>query len=162
MENNKLKELICNGVEYIGINNVSEVSIDLLIQIRQFLKEKSDEWYYKKFEKAYKYDKKLDEDLILKKITKKPYTDDGFKYYVDKDGYLISCELYNSDIDKKFKSKIRINADEYKKYYYLNEIDHFFTYCINNYLRGKEWSNSVEDGLKYIKEQIEICSIYKK
>lgn len=158
---NELGELIENGLRYIDFlkedEKLGEITVDLIIQVRMYLLQKDAKWYKGKFEEAFKFD--------MGETRKKGdiyYSDDGLKYYFDDEMYLKSCELYTDDktSSKEFSSHIKfsfhlseVKKKGYYKYYYINEIDHFFTYCINNYLLDKGFA-ALEKGIKSIRNTI--------
>ena len=165
VKKNELRELIENGLRYIGFvkedEKIGEITVDLIIQVRMYLLQKDAEWYKGKFEKAFKFD--MGE---ARKNGDSYYSDDGIKYYFDKEMYLEKCELYiNSEKSSEaieFSSPIKFSfhfskeKEEDKKkyvYYYINEIDHFFTYCINNYLVDKGFA-ALEEGIISIYDTI--------
>ncbi|MBQ8913112.1 MAG: hypothetical protein IJ054_03610 [Lachnospiraceae bacterium] len=154
-ENEKLKELILGGLEYIGFIKPNEssknitISVNMLIEIREYLFKQSYEWYSNKFPEAYKYD--------IGETRKKGdayYSDDGLNYTFNENMELENCVLFGDTENIKFDPPIPISFSiqfHKGKYYYINEIDHFFSYCINKYLLGKkEYFNKCEDGLKAI------------
>ena len=164
MANEQLEALIRNGLKYIEyVDDESEIKIDvnLLINVREFIFEKSAKWYYNKFPEAFRFDIGMDrkkEDAYYNKDEK----GDGIKYFFNDYMELVGCVLYN---DKNKETRIPVIAtscsvpfkkeEENKyKYFYYNEIDHFFTYCINNYMLKKGFAAN-EKGLKYIKNKIE-------
>ena len=160
----KIRDDIILGLKYIGFLGMDEdrnIDVNLIVEVRKYLEAQSNEWYEKLFNEAYDYDK--DESK------QKKYNYDEIIYNVN-NMHLISCKLY-SENDKKYKNKITqnfqppillSNIDEVDKYEnidgfkYINEIDHFFTHYINNYLIGKgcSISESKEPGLFLIKEKI--------
>lgn len=152
------KELIINGLRYIDFFDIhpepKEININLLIEIRMYLLTKSSEWYKEKFPFAYSYD--IGE-------TRHPenyyYSDDGIKYIFDDEMYLKECILYHKESQKTVMLSPPVRFSFHIKrgtYRYINEIDHFFTYCINNYLLDKEFSaSSNEKGITSVKNTIE-------
>lgn len=150
----ELKELIESGLKYIEFQDADsqiEITIDLLIKIRMFLFSKSADWYSEKFHEAYLYDigdTRNTDDAY--------YSVDGLSYYVDEKMNFKSCDLFHnknkncefSDSCPRFtyhlnKSRKKVNGEWIKRYiyYYINEIDHFFTYCIDLFLSGENIGN---------------------
>lgn len=161
----KLEELIIEGLRYIEFtqNIDSEViNVDLIIEIRKYLFNKTIDWYKEKFEEAYKHD-----IGITRKKGDGYYSIDGIKYTFDEDMKFDSCILYDEEVQKRVSFNIKDKFlfhfykdknHEWYNYYYINEIDHFFTYCINKYLLGKTDFSATEKGLKAIKDAIlEFC-----
>lgn len=166
VKKNELRELIENGLRYIGFvkedEKIGEITVDLIIQVRMYLLQKDAEWYKGKFEEAFKFD--IGE---TRKNGDSYYSDDGIKYYFDKEMYLEKCELYinakTSSEAIEFSSPImfsfhlsKVKNKDYYEYYYINEIDHFFTYCINNCILKKGFAPQ-EKGIKYIRDRIIEC-----
>lgn len=161
-----LNELIEYGLRYIDFlkedEKLGEISILMLFDIRKYLVDRIDDlkWYNEKFEVAYEHDLK-----IKKGVIKPTYKDDGLKYYFD-NNRVTSYVLYTGNenlrerifiektIENPSKNYIRSKTGDYYKYYYINEIDHFFTYCINNYLLGKGFAPQ-EEGIKSIGNRID-------
>lgn len=163
-----LEELIFAGLDYIGFEKPDDITVNLIIEVRKYLLQKSEQWYEEKFPEAYRYDigeTREEGDAY--------YLHDGIEYYLNSDGALESCVLFNDSTNenqkfspplfledallKRFCKKYGVGKVNYYVYCYINEMDHFFTYCINKTLLGKEkWDNRVKDqGLKDIRETIE-------
>lgn len=163
---NELGELIENGLRYINFlkedEKLGEITILMLFDIRKYLVDRIDDlkWYNKKFEEACEHDLK-----IKKGVIKPTYKYDELKYYFD-NNRVTSCVLYTGDknlrerisiektIENPSDNYIRSKTGDYYKYYYINEIDHFFTYCINNYLLNKGFAPK-EEGIKLIRDRID-------
>ena len=166
----ELRDLIINGLRYIEFlapNAPTEppvISVELMINIRIFLQMRTDEWYIEKFPEAFLFDMGM---------TRKPgdayYSNDGITYTFNDKMLLTKCELYYKGKDQEIIAKkpqeelnlkVPFSFHFYKSgdkfgYNYINEIDHFFTHCINNYLLGIPLGNRLGDkGLNMIKEQI--------
>ena len=167
MSLNSLEELIKSGLEYIGMpfSENEDINIELLFNIRKFVFDKSNEWYQIKFSDAYNFDIGVD-----RKKDDTYYSDDGIKYFFNDNMELESYTLYDSneriDLSSPVKCKWTFHYDkqggkEHFFYNYINEVDHFFTYCINKYLTSKDKDEvccfeKVRDrGLIYIKKEIE-------
>ena len=157
MEHMELKELIYIGAEYIGFETSKEITINMLIEIRKYLLTKSAEWYEKKFPEAYNFD--------IGKTRKKGdayYKDDGIEYEFNDEMYLVKCTLYDSTKPDKKGKECKVEPPvqfpfplDKNKYYYINEIDHFFTYCINRYLNDHTDFRGKEKGITAIQATIE-------
>ena len=157
----ELEELIIKGLRYIEFPYYKDsegITVNLIIEIRKYLFNKTNDWYKEKFEEAYKYDIGL-----TREKGDGYYSDDGIKYTFDENMKLDSCVLCSKrqKLICKFNIKDKFLFHFHKgSYYYINEIDHFFTYCINNHLLGKDFSikdkNDKHDkGLLLIKNKID-------
>ena len=168
----ELKELIINGLKYIEFPEKIEskgIDVNLIIEIRRYLLNQTIDWYIKKFKEAYEHD-----IGITRKKDYAYYSDDGIQYKFKDNMILDSCVLYKSSgipkdeeeqYEKKFDIKEPFSFHFYKckycfKYCYINEIDHFFTHCINNYLIELNWNindnpTKNDRGLILVKEKIE-------
>ncbi len=152
----ELEKLIKKGLNYIEFDTNDQISINLLFKLREYLFSQTCEWYKDKFLEAYKFD-----IGNTRKWNDTYYSDDGIKYYCD-DGSLNKCIPHGGkeeiDIDPPIKH-VPFHCYPTKSgafyYYYINEIDHFFTHCINNWLIGKGASFGKEIGMLAIKNQIE-------
>ena len=150
-KNMELEKLIKNGLKYIGLRDNLDITIDLILKIREYLELKDIKWYEKTFPDACKFDQAIGEKI--------PYSDDGIKYYFENE-VLKYCILYNSDQVFYPYQNFSLNLSGYKKcadiykYRYINEIDHFFTHAINNFLLKKSCSFYRESGLKMIENDI--------
>lgn len=153
----ELKKLIIKGLLYIEFPqsmDSKDIDVNLVIEIRKYIFDKTNSWYKEKFENAYNFDVGLS-----RKSGDGYYSDDGIAYTFDDDMNLVDCILYGDEKKERFKF-----THEYKfsfhfhkgKYYYINEIDHFFTYCINKYLLKKPFSEEkIKDkGMIAIKDKI--------
>ena len=165
MNNSGLRELIENGLRYIDFlkedEKLGEISILMLFDIRKYLVDRIDDlkWYNEKFEEACKYDLRIRIGEI-----KPTYDIDDLRYYFD-NNRVTSCVLYTGDnnareriflektIEHPLNNYVRPEIGEYYQYNYTNEIDHFFTYCINNYLLGKGFAPQ-EEGIQSIGKRI--------
>lgn len=159
MKYEELGQFICKGLEYIEYIKPDEkpkININLLIEIRKYLLRKDAEWYIEKFKDAYEFD-------IGKTREKNDtyYDTDGIKYYFDDEMNLTKCILYKGKGDnakweikfeksEKFLFHFLKTRKDCFDYYYINEIDHFFTHCINNYLLKKGCRFNQEKGLEAI------------
>ena len=148
----ELKQLIFHGLNEIGYSEQETINLNLLIGIRQYLLRQNAAWYEKKFPAAYRFD--LGE---TRREGDHYYTDDGIRYHLNDKMELTDCELYGSGarcaldppVQVPFElSKVRSRS--YYRYFYINEIDHFFTYCINRYLNGEKGFFAREPGVKAI------------
>ena len=163
-KNKKTEELIRKGLIYIGFPNSERViNMELLIKIRDFINMKtaeSNEWYRKKFDQAYRIDKG--------EIEGKSYSDDGIQYFFKDDSKqeLEKYILHESKVETELLPTIKCDLGEndnyikkgsYYSYNYINEIDHFFTHCINNYLTSKAcvFGKKTEKGIVSVKMSIE-------
>ena len=166
------KNLVRNGLKYLEYPNNERVDInmELLINIRKFIFEQSNTVYYERFPDAYNYDIGID-----RKREDTYYDEDGIRYYFDSNMEKLEAYTLCGGEYKELDSPIKCNwtfhyqKTEDKKerrcflYNYINEIDHFFTYCINNILKNENkekgyvcYFDSVKDrGVKSIKETIE-------
>ncbi|MBR0039259.1 MAG: hypothetical protein IJP71_04595 [Lachnospiraceae bacterium] len=160
----EIRDYIISGLKYIGFLDIDEdrnIDVNLIVEVREYLEAQSNEWYEKLFNEAYDYDK--DESKPKK------YSYDEIIYNVN-NMHLVSCELYAKEETYKNKRNqnfqppiLLSNLDEVDKYEnkygfkYINEIDHFFTHYINNYLIGKgcRISEDKDPGLFLIKNKIE-------
>lgn len=149
MKIKEVKTLIDDGLTYIGYKEKEDevkVSVNLIIEIRQFLVSKTREWYKEKFPEAFEFNMGT-----TRKASDYYYSNDGLTYFFDENKSLNRCILYNGKKEIDFDPRIQYSGDFYKKrgkisneicfgYNYLNEIDHFFTHAINYYLlvSGKE------------------------
>ena len=158
VEADDLEKLIKKGLKYIGFEGLKYneydhkdcIKFDLVIDIRKFLFNKPPEWYSEKFSKAYDYDIGL-----TREKDDGYYSNDGIKYKFDDDMNLIEYFLYKGKTWQTFeKPKKWLFHYHLGNYYYINEIDHFFTKCINNYLLNIGVTFSQEKGLKLIYETI--------
>ena len=150
----ELKQLIFHGLNEIGYPEQERINLNLLIGIRQYLLRQDAEWYKKKFPAAYRFDlgeTRCEGDSY--------YTDDGIRYHLNDKMELTDCELYGSGarcaldppVQVPFElSKVRSRSSVYYRYFYINEIDHFFTYCINRYLNGGKGFFAREPGVRAI------------
>ncbi|MEE3334119.1 MAG: hypothetical protein VZR54_07595 [Ruminococcus sp.] len=159
MKYEELGPFIYKGLEYIDYikpDEKPEININLLIEIRKYLLSKNANWYIEKFKKAYEFD--------IGKTRKKNdtyYDTDGIEYYFDDEMKLTDYKLYDAKGDnekcelksEKFEKTLfhfKKSRKDYFVYYYINEIDHFFTHCINNYLLKKRCKLNQEKGLEAI------------
>ena len=154
----ELKQLIFHGLNEIGYEigypEQERINLNLLIGIRQYLLRQNAEWYKKKFPAAYRF------DLGKTRLEGDPYyTGDGIRYHLNDKMELTDCELYRNgarcalDPPVRFLfhlSKVRYRSSVYYSYSYINEIDHFFTYCINRYLNGEKGFSAKEPGVRAI------------
>lgn len=167
-----LEELIFAGLDYIGFEKPNDITVNLIIEVRKYLLQKSEQWYEEKFPEAYKYDIKE----RRKKLNDRSYGYDGIKYYFGNDIKLESCILHDDSTKEKqifspplvletcFSLRFSgVRRKAYYKYEYINEIDHFFTYCINkkwrddnNQTSRKEFCAG-EEGIVAIRDTIEKC-----
>lgn len=153
----KLEEVIRLGLYYIDFETPdAPIAMNLLIDIREFLLHKDSKWYKEKFQEAYNYD-----TGETRSVSDAYYTTDGITYFVNEDMNITSCRLHDSDItcdfnpylqDLSFFTKKR-GKGEYT-HEYINEIDHFFTYCFNRYLAKKEGFYARESGIRAIYKAI--------
>lgn len=150
----ELKQLIFHGLNEIGYPEQERINLNLLIGIRQYLLQQDAEWYKKKFPAAYRFD--LGE---TRREGDQYYTDDGIRYHLNDKMELTDCELYGNGarcalvppVQVPFElSKVRSGSSVYYRYFYINEIDHFFTYCINRYLNGGKGFFAREPGVRAI------------
>lgn len=148
----ELKQLIFLGLNEIGYSEQETINLNLLIGIRQYLRQQDAEWYKKKFPAAYQFD--LGE---TRREGDDYYTVDGIHYHLNDKMELTDCVLYengarcevNPPVQVPFElSKVRSRS--YYSYSYINEIDHFFTYCINRYLNGEKGFFAREPGVRAI------------
>ena len=165
----ELMNLISGGLDYIGYWEVNSkpkettaeyITMNLLFDVRTFLYNQSKMWYKEKFPDAYEYDY----GSIRKEDNNNNYyySDDGHKYFLDDDMCVIKVKLYKNDTIVTLTPPVHLNKDlPYRKgkdhynYYYLNEIDHFFTYCISNYLKKIGYrANKKEKGINAIKKKV--------
>ncbi|MBO7218085.1 MAG: hypothetical protein J6V50_05235 [Clostridia bacterium] len=159
MEREKLKSLIREGLKYIGFlksDKDIDINIELLFEIRKYILTKDEEWYKEKFQNAYDFD-----IGNTRKKGEAYYSDDGIKYFFNGNMELEGVVLHGSEEKEPLKTtpiKFSFHFHKIKGghfvYYYINEIDHFFTHAINNYLLEKG-CGFVENGIKAIKETIE-------
>ena len=150
----ELKQLIFHGLNEIGYSEQETINLKLLIGIRQYLRQQDAEWYKKKFPAAYRFD--LGE---TRREGDQYYTHDGICYHLNDKMELTDCVLYengarcevNPPVQVPFElSKVRSRSSVYYRYFYFNEIDHFFTYCINRYLNGGKGFFAKEPGVRAI------------
>ena len=153
----KLEEMIRLGLYYIDFETPdAPITMNLLIDIRDFLLLKDSKWYKEKFQAAYNYDmgetRSANDDY---------YSTDGITYFVNEDMNITSCRLHDSAITCDFKPYLQDLSSFTKKrrkgeytHEYINEIDHFFTYCINRYLAGKDGFYARESGIRAIYKAI--------
>ena len=150
----ELKQLIFHGLNEIGYPEQERINLNLLIGIRQYLLRQNAAWYEKKFPAAYRFD--LGE---TRREGDPYYTGDGIRYHLNDKMELTDCELYGSGarcaldppVQVPFElSKVRSRSSVYYRYFYINEIDHFFTYCINRYLNGGKGFFAREPGVRAI------------
>ncbi len=150
----ELKQLIFHGLNEIGYPEQERINLNLLIGIRQYLLRQNAEWYEKKFPAAYRFD--LGE---TRREGDPYYTVDGIRYHLNDKMELTDCELYRNGArcalvpPVRFLfhlSKVRSRSSVYYSYSYINEIDHFFTYCINRYLNGEKGFSAKEPGVRAI------------
>ncbi len=148
----ELKQLIFHGLNEIGYPEQETINLNLLIGIRQYLLQQDAEWYEKKFPAAYQFD--LGE---TRREGDDYYTVDGIHYHLNDKMELTDCVLYRNGarcaLDRPVRflfhlSKVRSRS--YYSYSYINEIDHFFTYCINRYLNGGKGFFAKEPGVRAI------------
>ena len=153
----ELKQLIFHGLNEIGYEidypEQERINLNLLIGIRQYLLQQNAEWYEKKFPAAYRF------DLGETRCEGDPYyTDDGIRYHLNDKMELTDCELYGNGarcaldppVRFLFHLSKRYRPSVYYSYSYINEIDHFFTYCINRYLNGEKGFSAREPGVRAI------------
>ena len=153
----ELKQLIFHGLNEIGYEigypEQERINLNLLIGIRQYLLQQNAEWYEKKFPAAYRFDlgkTRCEGDHY--------YTDDGIRYHLNDKMELTDCELYRNGAHCALDPPVRFlfhlskpsRSSVYYRYFYINEIDHFFTYCINRYLNGGKGFFAKEPGVRAI------------
>lgn len=148
----ELKQLISHGLNEIGYPEQETINLNLLIGIRQYLLQQDAEWYEKKFPAAYQFD--LGE---TRREGDDYYTDDGICYHLNDKMELTDCELYGSGAHCALDPPVlvpfelsKVRSRSYYSYSYINEIDHFFTYCINRYLNGEKGFSANEPGVRAI------------
>ena len=148
----ELKQLIFHGLNEIGYSEQETINLNLLIGIRQYLLRQDAAWYEKKFPAAYQFD--LGE---TRREGDDYYTDDGICYHLNDKMELTDCELYGSGAHCALDPPVRFlfhlsksRSSVYYRYFYINEIDHFFTYCINRYLNGGKGFFAKEPGVRAI------------
>lgn len=148
----ELKQLIFHGLNEIGYPEQEEINLDLLIGIRQFLLRQNAAWYEKKFPAAYRFD--LGETRCEGNSY---YTDDRIRYHLNDKMELTDCELFGNGAHCALVHPVRflfhlskVQYRSYYRYFYINEIDHFFTYCINRYLNGGKGFFANEPGVRAI------------
>ncbi len=159
MNKEEVKELIVSGLKYIGFPDYDrKIDINLLFDIREYIFLHSIEWYEEKFPEAYKF------DIGISRTKEDSYYDtDGLLYYLNDDSRIYGYKLYGGKRREEITQSIcflynlkKVYGKEYYVYYYINEIDHFFTHGINFYLlnNGKECSFDREKGIKEIWTQL--------
>ena len=148
----ELKQLIFHGLNEIGYPEQETINLNLLIGIRQYLLQQDAEWYEKKFPAAYQFD--LGE---TRREGDDYYTVDGIRYHLNDKMELTDCELFRNgarcalDPPERFLFHLsKVRSRSYYSYSYINEIDHFFTYCINRYLNGGKGFFAKEPGVRAI------------
>lgn len=138
----QIRDGICEGIQYLaGSHWQGALSFDALFFVRHYLWEQlTAEAYTAKFPHTYSYDDHGPDRTY--------YSDDGCLYYGSSHGQSLIIANHTLFGDKE-KSKHSLplcapanwfrftgNNGEYR-YYYLNEIDHFFSYWIVKYLLNK-------------------------
>lgn len=148
----ELKQLIFHGLNEIGYSEQETINLNLLIGIRQYLLRQDAEWYKKKFPAAYRFD--LGE---TRREGDSYYTVDGIRYHLNDKMELTDCELFGNGAHCALVPSVRflfhlskVRYRSYYRYFYINEIDHFFTYCINRYLNGGKGFFANEPGVRAI------------
>ena len=58
-KNMELEKLIKNGLKYIGLKDNLDITIDLILKIREYLELKDIKWYEKIFPDACKFDQTI-------------------------------------------------------------------------------------------------------
>ncbi len=137
----QIRECICEGIQYLtGSPWQGELSFDALFFVRRYLWEQlTVKAYASKFPRTHSYDDHGPD--------RTKYSDDGCLYYGSSNGQnltLAKHTLFGDKENSQYVLSLRVPANWFRatgragtyRYYYLNEIDHFFTYWIVKYLLG--------------------------
>ena len=163
MKGKELQSFICKACVHITKDeNYSnkDITPELLFEMRERIVSIQESEYKFLFPNAFE-----NEENCKAKGEKPKYDYDGCGYRcVEENGdlYVTAIRLYEEEVFINLSNKTpccgdyRIKNDckgEYS-YYYKNELDHFMTHYIVNYLEGKGCSRC-EPGLELVKKEIE-------